>query len=123
MSRIAPQLEWDMRGSVGEIFIRRQQGELIATTKLNEQSVYGADLDAPPSAHVADLCGTHMILPVRLDQWQRSKPLDDGAFGFRPAEALEQFLRDQACCDDGIGAVQCLAQSHHLPGLAGAIAP
>ncbi|TDM09060.1 MAG: hypothetical protein C4K60_06850 [Ideonella sp. MAG2] len=51
MSAMTPQLEWDMRCRIGEVLIRRQQGELIATTKLNDQAV--ASLRSAPIVEMA----------------------------------------------------------------------
>ena len=64
-----------------------------------------------------------VILPIRLDHWQCSEPLNNRVLGFWTAEALQKLLQNQAGRDNRVSAIERFAQRNDLPGFAGAVAP
>ena len=61
-----------------EVIVSRQQGQVMADTELRKHSIDGPDLNACPTAQVAQLRGIDMVLPVRAEQRQSGKSFDDG---------------------------------------------
>ena len=57
-----------MRGSVRKVPVSRQQPQLIASTKLNQLRIDGADLDPRPSACVSNFRRGNVVLSIGLDQ-------------------------------------------------------
>ena len=70
--------------------------------QLREQRVDGAELDAGPTAEVAQFRGPDVVLPVGLKQRKGGEPLDDLLLGLGSREALQQLLENQARGDDDI---------------------
>jgi hypothetical protein len=67
---------------------------LIATAKLYEYCINGADLHAVSTTNVSDFGSTYVILPVGLNQWQSAKALDDCLSRLGTAETLQKLLQD-----------------------------
>ena len=91
-----------MNGSVGEVFVGGQHGQFVTTTQLDQQRIDRSNLNARLTAGVSNLSGCGVVLTVRLNHRQRSKPLDDRGGSFWPGEALQEFLQNQPRRDDGL---------------------
>ena len=64
--------------------------------QLRKEGVDGADLNAGSAAGISDSCGANVNFPVRLNEREGGKALNDLRLRLRPGEALKQFLQDQA---------------------------
>jgi hypothetical protein len=93
-SSVAPKFEGKVRSSVGEVLVHGQQGELIATAKLYQYCINGADLHPVYTTDVSDFGSTYVILPVGLNQWQSAEALDDCICRLGTAKTLEKLLQD-----------------------------
>ncbi len=62
---LTPYLQWAVRGSPNEVFIGRQQCQLVTDAELCEQGVDGADLQTGATATIAQFRGVDVILSVR----------------------------------------------------------
>ena len=89
----APQLEWHMLSGVGEVLVRREQCKLVPPAELDQQRVDRSYLYTCASTGVTDLCRSNVVLPVWVNEWERSEPLDDGFRCAWPVEPLEKFLK------------------------------
>ena len=103
-----------MRGGMDKILVGCQHWKCVADTKLREQGVYGADLNARATALVAQFGGPDVVLPIWIEKWQRTKSSDFFLARARPGESLQQFLQNQAGGDDGVAVFERLAQRKDL---------
>ena len=82
----------------------------MTQTKLGNDRVDRSDLHSRSAACIPEFCSGDMILSGRLNQRQRSEPLDDLRAGFRARESLKKLLQDEACRHDDIRTEQCFLQ-------------
>jgi hypothetical protein len=82
--------------------------------ELRQQSVDSSQLNARATARVPQLCGLDVILPVRTDEWQGRKALDEILARTRAGETLKQLLQDKPGGHDNFFARECGAQGVHL---------
>jgi hypothetical protein len=121
--RLFPERKGHMSGRVVEVPIGRKQRELVTLAELDQQRVDGSDLDAGPPADVANLSGSRVVLAVGHEQWERREPLENHGSGFRPAEALENLLKDEAGREDRFAFLDRPAQSGDLACTSGGLPP
>lgn len=76
----------------------------MSNAQLSEQRVNGAELNTCPAADVPDVGGRDMVFAIGLEQGKCCEALNDLRSGFWPGESLKQFLENQPCRDDDIGA-------------------
>ena len=103
-----------MRGCPGKILVGRQQCQCVAKAELREKCVYRADLEACTTASIAQFCGIDVVQSIRKEQRYGSKAVDDLLSCTRPREALKQLLQDDTRRDDGVAALERLAQCRYL---------
>lgn len=66
-----------MLSSTCEILVCREQYHIVPNTKLCQQSVNGTELDACTAACVAQDRCVNVVIPIRLEERQGSKPFDN----------------------------------------------
>lgn len=86
----------------------------MTQTELSKQGVDRGELNAGSSAGVAKVCGSNMVLPVRLDKRQLLEGFNDLRACGRPCEALQKLLKDESCRDDDFISEQCFSQRLNL---------
>ncbi len=97
-----------------KVLVRRQQGQFVPPTQLNQERVDSADLNSSSSTGVSNLRSGYVILTIGLDQGEGTEPVDDRACGLGSRESLQQFLKNEPCRHDGVGAKKCLLQCADL---------
>jgi hypothetical protein len=97
-----------------EVLVRRQQHEIVPSTKLNEQGIDRADLDTVSATGVTNLGCLDVIFPIRLEECDGAEALDELGACLRPREALQKFLQDETGGEDLIGAEKRASQDGHL---------
>ncbi len=63
---------------------------------------------------VAQFGGVDVVLPMWIEKRQRTKSFDDVFACARPRESLKQFLQNQPSGDEGVAALERLAQRKDL---------
>jgi hypothetical protein len=81
---------------------------------LNEQRVNGADLNAPPAACISNFGRLNVVVAIRLQEAQRAESLNQLVASLGSREALEEFLKHQARCEDLIASLKGLTQHLHF---------
>lgn len=94
----------------------------MTNAKLREQGIDGTELDACATAGIPQFGGIDVIPAVGHQKRQCGEPVDDFLGGTRTNEALKQFLQDQATGDNGVFALQRIAQRNHLGAPGGGVA-
>jgi hypothetical protein len=97
-----------------EVVVGGEQGQVMAYAKLGQQGINRADLNAGPTAGIAQLRSVDVILPIRADQWQGGKAFDDVLARTWTSETLKQFLQNEPCRHDNIVTLEGVAQRAHL---------
>jgi hypothetical protein len=105
-----------------KIGIGGQQLQLVTHAELRNHGVNGADLQSGTTTSIAQICGVDVILPVRSQERQGRKPVNDVLACARAGKSLQQFLQDEACDHDGLTAFESVAQHAHLRGGRGLVA-
>lgn len=75
------------------------------------------------SARVTKQRSFCVIGSIGNEQWKRGEPIENLVARFRPGEALKEFLKNQACRKNEFAILKCPAQSDHMSGVGGRIAP
>lgn len=78
----------------------------MSHAKPSDQGIDGAHLDAAAAAGIAQGSCLDMVLSVRNEERQRTKPGDDAVAGARPSNPLEQLLQDEARREDDFAVAQ-----------------
>ena len=99
---------------VREILIARQQSQFIAYAQLRDQCVHRAKLYASPAAFIAQPGCRNVIVPVRLYEGEGAEARDYFRSCFWAAESLQEFLENQAGCDNDFRAGQRGNQGLHF---------
>lgn len=99
-----------MGRSMQEVIVRGQQGQFVAYAKLGKKRIDRAHLDPGSTASVAQLGSLDVILPVRSDEGQCGKSLENVSARTRAGETLKQLLQDKAGCHDDFLALEGIAQ-------------
>ena len=89
-----------MAGDIAKVFVGRQHHEVVAETKLCQQRIDGADLNAAASACVSQFGRVHMVAPVWNQQRQRIEPVEDLPAARRSGEALQKLLQSEPSGDE-----------------------
>jgi hypothetical protein len=58
-------------GGCVKVLVRRQQGQIVFATELDEKGVNGANLHAATTAGVSDFCCFDVIFPNWLQEGER----------------------------------------------------
>lgn len=112
-----------MRSSLHKVIVRGEQCQFVGDAKLCKQRIDRRDLHAGASTAIAQIRGIDVILPARIEQWQRRKTIDDVLAGAWPGEPLEQLLQHQPGADDGFTAFKRSAQRAYLGRRGRLVAP
>ena len=99
-----------------EVVVGREQGQVMTYAELRQQGVDRAHLNACTTADVAQLRSVDVILPVRAEERQRGKTLDDVFACTRSGETLKQFLQNEPRGHDDLVALEGVAQRANLRG-------
>lgn len=83
-------------------------------TKLRKKGVNRAHLNAGATTAVAQRCSVDVILPVRAEEWQGGKSLDDVLARARSSEPLKQFLQNEPRSHDNLVTLEGVAQRAHV---------
>ena len=86
----------------------------MTNAQLREQRVDCADLQVGAAAAISQFRGVDVILPIRGQERQGRKPLDDLFARPRAGKTLQQLLQDQAARYDGIATFKRASQRVHL---------
>jgi hypothetical protein len=97
-----------------KVLVSGQQNEVMSATELDQQRVYGSDLDSATATSVSDLGGLNMVFAVRYEEGQRCKPLHELISRLGPGEALKQLLKYEARREHLIGTKERVAQRRHF---------
>ncbi len=81
----------------------------MANAKLRDHGVYRADLQAGTAASIAQLRSVDVILPVRSQERQRRKAVNDVFSCLGARKSLQQFLQDETCDYDRFTAFERVA--------------
>jgi hypothetical protein len=100
-SRI-PYLKRCVFGDVFEVDVGGQNGQLMTDAQLRQQRVDCPRLNTTRAAQIAQFCGVNVIFPVRIEERERRKALDDLPPGFGSGETLQEFLEYEASAEYGI---------------------
>ena len=84
-----------MPRDIAEISIGRQHRQVMAEAKLRQQRIDGADLNAATPALVSQLGRVHVIAPVRHQERQCPKPIEELATVSRAGKPLQQLLQNE----------------------------
>lgn len=87
---------------VPEVAITREELKLVTNTKLSDESVDRAHLNAFSPAQVPQFGCFDMILHVGCDERKNRKMPHDLIAGPGTLEPLQKFLEDQPCGEDGV---------------------
>jgi hypothetical protein len=79
-----------------KIVIGGQQLQLVTHAELRNHGVNGADLQSGTTTSIAQICGVDVILPVRSQDWQGRKPVNNVLACARADKSLQQVLQDEA---------------------------
>ena len=60
-----------MLGGCVKVLVRRQQGQIVSATELDEWGVNGSNLHAAMAAGVSDFCRFDVIFLNRLEEGER----------------------------------------------------
>lgn len=82
----------------------------MANAKLGKKRIDRAHLDPGSTASIAQLGSLDVILPVRPDEGQCGKTLENVSARTRAGETLKQLLQDKTCCHDDFLALEGIAQ-------------
>ncbi len=86
----------------------------MSDTEFREEGVDGPDLDAAPSARVAE-CSRADVVPSRgHDQREGREAGHDRVSRLRAAESLEEFLEDDSGREDQVALGKCRRQDVHF---------
>jgi hypothetical protein len=102
-----------LRGQV-KVFVGRQESQVVPNAQLNEQRVNGADLNTPPAAGISNFGCLNVVIAIWLQEAQRSKSFNKLVASLGPGEALKEFLKYQARCEDLIASLKGLPQHLHF---------
>src|SRR5213592_2333848 len=91
--RLLPNLQRAVRGGMDEVVVGREQGQVMPYAKLRQQRINRAHLNAGATTAIAQLRSVDVILPVRAEERQCGKALDDVLASARAGETLKQFLQ------------------------------
>ena len=106
----APQPKLDVLGGRAEVVVRAEQDQVVPKTQLDKQSVDRTDLNAAPTARVADRGSFDVVRLVGLQEPKRAEALDKLRPCLRPDKPLQQFLQNQTGREDLIRSLKCLPQ-------------
>ena len=98
----------------GEVFVCREERQLVAYAELRKQRIDRADLDTGLSTRIAQAGRTDVVFPVGLKQRQSGEPLDDLAARLGAREPLQEFLENETRREDDVGTEQGILQLAHL---------
>jgi hypothetical protein len=100
-----------MTGNVLKVFVRRKHCEVVAYAQLGQQRVNGSDLHAIAAAVVPQSRSANVIVAIRHQQRHGGKAIENLIARLWAGEALEQFLKHEACSKQHLtgfdGADQC----------------
>lgn len=79
-----------------EVFVRAEKRQIVPDGKLREKSINRPHLDTRLATLISDGCSSDVVVPIRLQQRQGGKALDDLSLGHGAREPLQQLLKGQA---------------------------
>jgi len=97
-----------------EIVVGREQGQIMPYAKLRQQRINRAHLNAGATTAIAQLRSVDVILPVRAEEWQCGKSLDDVLARARASETLKQFLQYEPGGHHNLVTLEGVTQRAHL---------
>ena len=97
-----------------KIVVGGQQHQIVTNAELGNHGVNGAYLQPSPTTSIAQICSIDVILPVRGQERQGAKPVNDVLTCPRAGKSLQQFLQDETADHDGFAAFESVAQHVHL---------
>jgi len=83
-----------------EVFVRREQVELMPDAKLSNESVDRLDLNTLSSTKVSESRRLDVIVDIRPDDGEKGEIVDDAVAGLWTLEPLEQLLQNESCSYD-----------------------
>lgn len=128
-----------MLGRVCEVFICREQRQIVPDGELREHCVDGADLNSSLTACSPQSGRTDVVVSIWLEQRQGGEPLNDLSPCFGSRESLQKLLKHQSgsnhhvCSEQGVFELldlrfsgldiaaesqrpnACIDEKHHLP--------
>ena len=99
-----------------EIVVGRQQHQVVANAQLRDDRVDRANLQAGATTAIAQFRGLDMIQPIRSQEGQRRKAVNDVLSRLRAGKSLQQFLQDQTRDYNRFTAFERVAQYVNLRG-------
>jgi hypothetical protein len=99
-----------------EIVVGCQQHQVVTNAQLRDYRVDRADLQAGAAATIAQVRSVDVIQPVRSQERQRRKTVDDVLSRLRTGKSLQQFLQDQTRDHNGFTTFERVAQYANLRG-------
>jgi hypothetical protein len=75
-----------------KVIVCRQQDQFVTNTELRQQSVDRSDLHTAASTLDAQIGRRDVVVAIRHDKGQGTKPGDDLLVSFGSRESLQQFL-------------------------------
>jgi hypothetical protein len=79
-----------------EIFVRREQYDIVPNAKLRKQGIDGTELDSCAAASVAQGGRVDVIIPIGLEERQCCEALNNLGLRLGTKEALQKLLQDQS---------------------------
>ena len=77
-----------MRRDMDKILVGRKKGQSMTNADLRKQRIYRAGLHAGAAAFIAQFRRVDMVLPIRANKRQCTKPIDDVFASPRPGKSL-----------------------------------
>jgi hypothetical protein len=81
-----------LRTGCVKVIVCRQQDQFVTNTELRQQSVDRSDLHTAASTLDAQIGRRDVVVAIRHDKGQGTKPGDDLLVSFGSRESLQQFL-------------------------------
>jgi hypothetical protein len=89
-----------MSGHLNEVLVACEHDQVMPDAKLSQQRIDGSGLNAGSPTPISQPSGLDMIIAIRHQKRNCRKSIQNLITSFRTRKALQEFLHDEARCED-----------------------